>query len=452
MSEHTYRVAVVGGAGMWGRHYLRTYAEHPRCEVVGLVDRARDRRDEFARRYSVTATFDSVEELLARTVPDVVSAVVPVGQNHPVVTACARAGVRVVSCEKPISASLAEADDLVETCRRHGTLLGCAQAAWATPYLRQVVDWVQAGKIGALTAAAIPGGLPVEMSGAGCVQLAALRLATHREVEWVEGWELPPVPGYVAPGTAPLEADVPAYGRLGLTGGIVCEVVRPEDESRMPTFLSLTGENGQVWLARPRPVLVQGTGARSTPVFPDFLQGPSEDFFGGTIQRLLDAFDSGEEPVSSGDDYRHSLETAIALKLSAADGHRRVTLPLADRSHRLLPHPYRLFGGDVAGWQSIGYPGPPRLPAELRAIASFDEVSSLTQKDLERLLRAVLPADLALVLQGSGRVLQKRALAVLTEDGRALVRRLLESAGATAADPREVETAQHRILETARRL
>ena len=32
------------------------------------------------------------------------------------------------------------------------------------------------------------------------------------------------------------------------------------------------------------------------------------------LQRLLDAFDSGEEPLSSGDDYRHSLETAIALK------------------------------------------------------------------------------------------------------------------------------------------
>jgi hypothetical protein len=218
----------------------------------------------------------------------------------------------------------------------------------------------------------------------------------------------------------------------------------------MPTFLSLTGERGQVWLARPRPVLIQGTGARSTPVFPDFLQEPSEDFFGGTIQRLLDAFDTGEEPVSSGDDYRHSLETAIALKLSAAENHRRVILPLADRSHRLLPHPYRLFGGDVAGWQSIGYPGPPRLPVELRAIASFDEVSSLTQKDLERLLRAVPPADLALVLRGSTPILQKRALSMLTEEGRGIVSRLLETPASVEA--REVEAAQHRILEIARRL
>ena len=28
---------------------------------------------------------------------------------------------------------------------------------------------------------------------------------------------------------------------------------------------------------------------------------------------------------------------------------------------RIFPHPYRLQGGDVAGWESIGYTGPPQL-------------------------------------------------------------------------------------------
>jgi hypothetical protein len=40
--------------------------------------------------------------------------------------------------------------------------------------------------------------------------------------------------------------------------------------------------------------------------------------FGPTVQRLVDAFHSGEEPLSSGHDYRQALEIAIALKLSAA--------------------------------------------------------------------------------------------------------------------------------------
>ena len=101
-----YRVAIVGGAGTWGRYYLRTYASHPRCQIVALVDRARDRRQAFADKYGVSQVFDSVEELLARDVPDIVSAIVPVTQNLPVVRACAEAGVRVVSCEKPLAVQL----------------------------------------------------------------------------------------------------------------------------------------------------------------------------------------------------------------------------------------------------------------------------------------------------------------------------------------------------------
>ena len=39
MSEQKCKVAVVGGAGTWGRHYLRAYAERSDCEVT-LVDKA----------------------------------------------------------------------------------------------------------------------------------------------------------------------------------------------------------------------------------------------------------------------------------------------------------------------------------------------------------------------------------------------------------------------------
>jgi hypothetical protein len=353
-----YRVAIVGGAGTWGRFYLRTYAEHPDCEIVGMVDRIPERRQTFATRYGVTRTYDAIEELLAEEVPDIVSAVVPVSQNFPVVKACAAAGVRVVSCEKPLSASLAEADEIVRFCREHGTLFGCAQAAWATPYQAQVMEWVRAGHIGKLTAAAIPAGLPTEMSGGGCVQLAAIRLLTGMEVEWVEGWTLPPEPNYQAPGTPDIEADSPAYGRLGLSGGIICEMPKPD--KKMPTFMAAEGEEGQVWLSRPHPVLIQGKGSAATPVFPDFFnQPPPENAFIATIQRLIDAFETGEEPLSSGHDYRQALEIAIALKQSTHNGHQRVYLPLKDRDVRLFPHPYRLNGGDVAGWQSIGYTGPP---------------------------------------------------------------------------------------------
>ncbi len=361
MAERKYRVAVVGAAGTWGRFYTRAYASHPRCEIAALVDRAADRRDEIARRYGVPRVFDELDELLAEEVPDIVSAIVPVSQNYPCVTACAEAGVRVVSCEKPISHELREADEMIRICRERGTLFGCAQAGWATPYMPQVTEWVKAGNIGRLTAAAIPGGLPTEVSGGGCVQLASLRIITGMEVEWAEGYTLPEVPGYVASGTAPEEADVPAWGRLGLSGDILCEIARPRQDDGVAAFVSVEGEEGQVFFARPRPVLIQGKGAAATPVHPSFLDEPPDDAFDFTVQRLIRAHESGAEPLSTGEDHLRSLEVAIALVRSACNGHERVPLPFADRSLKLYPHPYRLRGGDVAGWRSIGYKGPPDM-------------------------------------------------------------------------------------------
>ena len=361
MPTTKYRVALVGAAGTWGRYYLRTYAGHPDCEIVALVDRARDRRGAFADRYGVEAVYDTVEDLLVREVPDIVSLVLPAAYTYGAVIACAEAGVRVVSCEKPIAAELSKADEMVRVCRERGTLLGCGQAAWSTPYIPEVTEWVRAGNIGRLTSVAIPGGLPTEMSGGGCVQLAGMRILTGMDVEWVEGWTLPSEPGYVAPpGRPDTEADCPAYGRLGLSGDIVCEIVEPRPNRRVNCFLSAEGETGYVWLSRPMPILIQGKGAESTPVHPEFLDAPQpESFFIPTIERLMRAFDTGEEPLSSGDDFRRSLEIGIAIRLSSLRGHQRVALPLEDRSLRLYPHPYRFTGGDEAGWKSIGYAGPP---------------------------------------------------------------------------------------------
>jgi hypothetical protein len=192
-----------------------------------------------------------------------------------------------------------------------------------------------------------------------------MRLATGTEVEWVEGWVLPPADwreGWLLPtGTKDVEVDCPAYGRLGLSGGIVCEIPAPVPDRRVQCRVSLRGESGRAWLNAPNPVLIQGRAAESTPVYPEFLNDPEPPFFTAVVERLMRAFDTGEEALCSGYDYRQALEIAVALKLSAERGHERVHLPLKDRSHTIIPRPYRLVGGDVAGWKKIGYEGPPEV-------------------------------------------------------------------------------------------
>ncbi len=247
MTPKKYRVAVVGGAGTWGRRYLHAYANHPDCETVALVDRARDRRQTLSDHYGIETVYDTLDELLAATSPDIVSAVIPVSGNPEAVIACAEAGVKVVSCEKPISATLHQADEMVRICRERGTVFGCGSVYSGIPYLTDTLDWIRAGHLGRLTGATIPGGLPHEVSGGACVQLTLLRLLTGMDVDWVEGWILPPEPGYdVPPGFPSTEADCPAYGVLGMSGGIICEVLRPGSVAEPSGLVVVTGEEGEV--------------------------------------------------------------------------------------------------------------------------------------------------------------------------------------------------------------
>ena len=359
MSREKYRVAVVGGAGTWGRNYLRAFAAHPDCQVVALIDRARDRRRAFAEHYAIEHQFDDLDEFLCRDVPDIVAAVVPVAANPGTVIASAEAGVKVVSCEKPIAAQLSQADDMVRICRERGTVFSCGSVYSGIPHLTKTLDWVRQGHLGQIAEVAIPSGLPKEMAGGGCVQLSLLRLFTGMEVEWVEGWTLPPAKDWSWPPDVPQEEiDCPGYGRLGLSSGLICDMLAP-GEHGCP--LALGFEQGRLWIASPHPVFIRGQGAASSPVFPTFLQTPPGNFFTLRIERLLRACDTGRDELDSGRNYHQALEIAIALKWSHCNAHRRVALPLKDRSLRIVPHPYRLQGGDVAGWESIGYQGPPEI-------------------------------------------------------------------------------------------
>ena len=67
------------------------------------------------------------------------------------------------------------------------------------------------------------------------------------------------------------------------------------------------------------------------------LDAGGPDFAGPTFDR--DGKPSGIEPATSGDDMRHALELAVALRESARRGGARVELPLigALRHARMLP-------------------------------------------------------------------------------------------------------------------
>jgi predicted dehydrogenase len=127
------RVAVIG-AGAFGRNHLRVYRElelaHPNLvQLAALVEPDEARRHEYATLYNIP-TFPTVEEFLASTVYSLLSAVCPIAASicvptihHAVVASQLLNANLDILIEKPIAASLPEADAILTLAQQNNRIV-----------------------------------------------------------------------------------------------------------------------------------------------------------------------------------------------------------------------------------------------------------------------------------------------------------------------------------------
>jgi predicted dehydrogenase len=122
-SDKTIRVAVIG-AGAFGKNHARVYHDLQSAgeavELVGIVDTNSTRASTLATQFG-TKAFASLDELLEGGTVDAASVAVPTTLHLPVARSAMQAGLDVL-IEKPIAASLAEADELVSTAKETGSV------------------------------------------------------------------------------------------------------------------------------------------------------------------------------------------------------------------------------------------------------------------------------------------------------------------------------------------
>ncbi len=110
--------AGVIGVGYLGRFHAQKYAALPGVELVGVADIDSIRREDVAAECGCRA-FADYRELVGQV--DAVSIVVPTSHHHEVARYCIEQGVDIL-LEKPMTTTLAEADDLLAAAERHGTV------------------------------------------------------------------------------------------------------------------------------------------------------------------------------------------------------------------------------------------------------------------------------------------------------------------------------------------
>ena len=112
------RVAVVG-VGDFGRNHVRVYRDLADAELAGVVDTDAERARQVGAEFS-TAVLPDLAALVGRV--DAVSLAVPTVEHARIGCRLLELGIDVL-VEKPMAATLAEADELIAAARRNGRVL-----------------------------------------------------------------------------------------------------------------------------------------------------------------------------------------------------------------------------------------------------------------------------------------------------------------------------------------
>ena len=133
------RIGVVG-AGALGYHHVRLLRAVDGATLVGFHDSRPDRAQQVATELGVRA-FDSVEALVDAC--DALTIAVPTPAHHAVATIALEKG-RHLLIEKPLAASLTEADDLLAIAKRTGALIQTGHVERFNRAVRAALPFVEA--------------------------------------------------------------------------------------------------------------------------------------------------------------------------------------------------------------------------------------------------------------------------------------------------------------------
>lgn len=137
------RIAVIG-LGEAGRTiHLPALARVPGAEIVGVCDRDEERRGAVAKERPDLPSFETLDETLERTRPDVVVVGTPPGTHADLCVRSLQAGCHVI-CEKPFASSLEEADRMIAAAHSAGRGIAVNHEFKELPTFRAVIERVAA--------------------------------------------------------------------------------------------------------------------------------------------------------------------------------------------------------------------------------------------------------------------------------------------------------------------
>lgn len=301
------RAAVIG-AGYLGRFHAQKYQAIDAADLVAVVDPDEQARSAVARETGCEALPDH-RSLLGRV--DAVSVVTPTPLHHPIAREFLESGAHVL-VEKPITTTLEQARDLVETAARCGRVLQVGHLERFNPAIVAVGDILDRPRF-------IESHRLAPFKPRGTDVSVVLDLMIH-DIDLIQNIVGSPIATIDAVGASVFTEEIDiANARIRFENGCIADAtasrISMKSERKLRVFqadayLSIDLQQKVMTLVRKGAGLMPGGVPKVDIEERSFDPG---DALRDEIGSFLDCIATGRRPVVSGEDGLRALETAIRI-------------------------------------------------------------------------------------------------------------------------------------------
>jgi UDP-N-acetylglucosamine 3-dehydrogenase len=343
MMETPLRVGLAG-LGSMGRNHLRHLVARRDVRLVAVADPVVSLVDLAPEQHDGVSSFQSPEVMLDEVALDALIVAVPTTFHHAVAGKALDMGIAVL-VEKPLSATLAEGEDLIARARSSGAVLQVGHIERFNPAVIELAQRLRGGALSRIfTVRTVRGGpLPPRIRDVG----VAIDLATHDLDIICHLLHERPVRGY-AETTRRVHTDHEdlLYGVLSFPSGAMAQIdvnwLTPEKQRS----ITVLGQEGMFHVDLLRQTLTFTRG--DADLTPTYLDGFTPMFAGHSVflpvrpaeplmlelDGFFEAVRTKATPPITGEDGLSALTLAQQLLSSAAE-HRAV--PMAAHTHAGSP-------------------------------------------------------------------------------------------------------------------
>ena len=299
------------------------YKAHSRVELSGFADLNPERLKVAAKYFPGVPLFNSAQDLISQTKPDIVSIATYPDSHLDLVKLAARYKTSAIVCEKPIAPTLREGEEIIKACKKSGSLLFINHFRRFDPLFRKIREKIKDGKLGKIIQATYYYDNGIFNNG---THLADLLISFLGEIDWVMAVENKKTK------SPHLKKDLNVDVILHFKSGAVVAI-----QSMPPNYgffkLDIYGEKG-ILLFRNLGHEVEYRRFIKSKHYKGYQQldeksqsfGKVRSFMATMVDHVVKCLDGKEKPISTGEEGLTALKILFALKKSAENNGKLIKI------------------------------------------------------------------------------------------------------------------------------